>query len=256
MRIAVCMKSVPADFNKGLDKKAGGILRSPYNSTINPADIFALETAITIKNRYGGSISAITMGPEFAEKQLKEACALGADELFLICDRRAAGADTFATSAVLSAALKSYDLVLCGERSIDGETGQVPAEISARLELPFLNSVNRIVEFKDNTLICKTLDDNEQKEVALPLPAVLAISCGMEDIGHPLAPSLSGLRKVRTVSVRRLNLEDLKISVEQAGEKGSKTMVKQVTIPDWSRKCTMAQSLEIGLSLSMEVLNV
>ena len=138
MRMAVCMKQVPGDIGKSLSAD-GRIRRDASSSMMNPADVFSLETALMLKDQHTGQIDIFTMGTEAARTILKEGAALGADGLFLISDRDFAGADTYATAFVLAAALKktaAYDLIFCGRRTLDGETGQVPIQMAEMLGIP------------------------------------------------------------------------------------------------------------------------
>jgi len=256
LKIAVCMKYVPSDMSRDLDEESGGIRRTEENSTINQADLFALETALHIKKKLGGSVCVLTMGPEFAVNLLREACALGADEFILISDRKIAGSDSYATALILSAALKDgYDLILCGERTVDGETGQVPGEISARLERPFLCGVTRLEKLDEGELVCACLGNGTEDIYSLPLPAVLSISNGMTGIAHPLKPSLKGLRLARQMQYKLLDLAALGISPEQVGITGAPTRVIRTTAPDWTRQSRVIQGAAQGVLASLEVLN-
>jgi len=256
MKIAVCMKYVPADMSRGIDEQSGGIERTEDNSAINQADIFALETALYMKKKYGGSVSVFTMGPKFAENLLREACALGADELNLISDRRIAGSDSYATALILAAAVKEgFDLVLCGERTVDGETAQVPGEISARLDLPFVCGVTGIESMENGELVCVHLSDRGEDVLAVSLPAVLSISSGMSGIDHPLRPSPKGMRMAREMQARQLDLDSLGVKAEEVGIKGAPTQVAGTVVPDWTRQCQMAADLNEGVQHSLEVLH-
>lgn len=255
MKIAVCMKYVPDDMSRDIDEKSGGIKRTEENSTINQADIFALETALFMRKKHGGSITVYTMGPDFAANLLREACALGADELNLISDRKIAGSDSYCTAFVLAAALKDkFDIVLCGERSVDGETGQVPGALSAMLELPFVYGVIGIDKLSDGEIICRRLSDEGEDFVSLPLPAVMSISCGMTGVNHPMRPSLEGLRMARNMQHNILNLDLLGLDPAQVGLSGSPTRVAKTVVPDWSRQCRVFHNLEQGVRMSLEVL--
>lgn len=255
MKIAVCMKCVPADLTVGINNVTGGIDRSGANSRINQADVFALETAVKLKDSVGGTIDVYTMGPEFAELMLREALALGADEAVLICDRALAGADTYATAAVLSVAIgDDYDLILCGERTVDGETGQVPGQISGRKGYSFSSSIIK-AEIADSALVCHRLDEYGEDIIRLSLPAVAGISCGMSGVHHPLRPSLKNLRRAKDADIRVLNAADIGLPAGEIGAKGSPTLVQRVMVPDWSRNCTMTQNLNKGIQMSREIID-
>lgn len=255
MKIAVCMKCVPADLTVGINNLSGGIDRSGANSRINQADIFALETAVKLKGSADGKIDVYTMGPEFAELMLREALALGADDAVLICDRALAGADTYATAKVLAAAIgDDYDLILCGERTVDGETGQVPGQISGRKGYSFSSSIIK-AEILDGALICHRLDEYGEDTIRLPLPAVAGVSCGMSGVNHPLRPSLKNLRRAKEADIRVLKAADIGLPADEIGAKGSPTLVRRVTVPDWSRGCTMAENLDKGIQMTREIID-
>lgn len=254
MKIAVCMKYVPLDLTSSIDERSGGILRSAENSTINQADRFALEAALRLKARYKGSVSVYSMGPKFAVNLLREACALGADELFLISDKLLAGSDSYVTALVLAAALGNpYDLILCGERTVDGETGQVPGELSARLKLPFATGVTEILEFSPDAIECICLTDTKRKRLSVPLPAVLGISCGMGVSVQRMAPSLKRLRLARDAQPTLIDTRALGLPADQVGMAGSPSTVVRTFAPDWTRTCTVASDLTQGIKLSLEV---
>lgn len=255
MNIAVCMKCVPADLTVGINNSSGGIDRSGNNSSINQADIFALEAAIRLKQSLGGQVDVYSMGPEFAENMLREALALGADNATLICNRILAGSDTYVTSAVLSAAInKDYELILCGERTVDGETGQVPGQLSARKNWAFASGVTEI-RAETGAIICRRLDEYSEDSVRLPLPAVAGISCGMTGANHSFRPSLKGMKRAREAKIRRLDASDLGFTGNELGSVGSPTRVQRVTAPDWSRQCRIMGSLEQGIELSREMID-
>ena len=131
MKIAVCMKQVPATSQGDMDKKTGVMIRSGLQAIVNVYDLAALEAALRIKEQCGGVIHVFTMGPDKAEMVLREAFAMGADEGYLICDKAFAGADVLATSYTLTQAIKSvddYDMILCGRQTTDGDTAQVSGD--------------------------------------------------------------------------------------------------------------------------------
>lgn len=254
MNIAVCMKYVPADLSRGVDYKSAGIRRTPDNCAINQADMFALEAALRLKAQLAGKVRVFTMGPAFAENLLREACALGADELYLISDPALAGADSYATAAVLAAAVsKDNDLVLCGERTVDGETGQVPGELSARLDLPYASPVVEIIKASDTALVCRRLTGETDDIVQVPLPALLGISNGMKGAPRPVLPSLDGIRRAANMQYVHLGLDDLGMRACDTGAAGSPTRVEAVTVPDCTRRCVKVDDIGEALRLVEEV---
>ncbi|MBQ3568897.1 MAG: electron transfer flavoprotein subunit beta/FixA family protein [Anaerotignum sp.] len=249
MRMAVCMKQVPGDIGKSLSAD-GRICRDASSSIINPADVFALETALTLKEQYTGQVDIFTMGTEAARTILKEGAALGADGLFLISDQDFAGADTYATAFVLAAALRKtaiYDLIFCGRRTLDGETGQVSIQMAEMLGIPVVTNVVQL-ELRGEGVICKRLLEDGEEIVEAKLPALISVMEGMEGIDHPRLPSIFGMRNAAKRPVILLNREALGLKKEEVGSKGSYTEVKRSYFPDWQRKCVFC-GMEEGLEL-------
>ncbi|MBQ7103304.1 MAG: electron transfer flavoprotein subunit beta/FixA family protein [Anaerotignum sp.] len=249
MRMAVCMKQVPGDIGKSLSVD-GRICRNASSSIINPADVFSLETALTLKEQYTGQVDIFTMGTEAARTILKEGAALGADGLFLISDQDFAGADTYATAFVLAAALRKtaiYDLIFCGRRTLDGETGQVSIQMAEMLGIPVVTNVVQM-ELKGETVLCRRLLEDGEEIVEAKLPALISVMEGMEGIDHPRLPSIFGMRNAAKRPVILLNREALGLKKEEVGSKGSYTEVKRSYFPDWQRKCVFC-GMEEGLEL-------
>ena len=248
IRMAVCMKQVPGDIGSSLS--ADGRICRDASAMTNPADVFSLETALTLKEQYTGQADIFTMGTEAARTILKESAALGADGLFLVSDQDFAGADTYATAFVLAAALRKtadYDLIFCGRRSLDGETGQVPIQMAEMLEIPVVTNVVQI-GIKEGKAACRRLLEDGEETVVVTLPALISVMEGIEGIDHPRLPSVFGLRNAAKRPVILLNREALGLKKEEVGSKGSYTEVKRSYFPDWQRKCTfcdMAEGLEL-----------
>ena len=146
MNILVLIKEVPDMEKVRFDSERGVVDRSSAPAEINPFDESALQAALELKRKYGAHVTAMTMGPLRAEKTLQDAYARGADEGILLTDRAFGGSDTIATSKALSAAVAAgdYDLILCGEKSVDGDTAQVGAETAELLGIPHAYYVDSI----------------------------------------------------------------------------------------------------------------
>ena len=138
MKIIVCIKQVPNTTEIKIDPVTNTLKRDGVPSIINPDDKAAIEAALQLKEQCGAHVTVITMGPPQAEKALREALAMGADEAHLITDRVFGGSDTLATSTIIAAAVKKLgcDLVLCGRQAIDGDTAQVGPQIAEHLDIP------------------------------------------------------------------------------------------------------------------------
>lgn len=218
VHIIVCIKSVVRSAPHGVAR------RSPENSELNPFDRPALEAALQIKAIAGGTVTAMSMGPEVAGEALCEARAMGADRAVLVSDRSLAGSDTLVTSRVLAAAigqLSPYDLVLFGMRTADSDTGQVGAQTAALLQVPLISGVRATKKGPSKWEISRLMDDWQEQWQVDP-PAALTI--------HPraFAPrpvGLTGLAAAYEKNIELLGLSDLGLSEKQVGLDGSPTRV-------------------------------
>ena len=155
MHIVVPIKQVPETNAVKMDEKTGTMIREGVEAIVNPLDLYAIETAVRLREQYEGDVVAISMGPPKAEAALREAVAMGCDSAVLLSDKAFAGSDTWATSYVLAAAIRklnNYDLVICGERATDGDTGQVGPGIASSLDLPVATYVGKIEKIQQRLL--------------------------------------------------------------------------------------------------------
>ncbi|NQT45869.1 MAG: electron transfer flavoprotein subunit beta/FixA family protein, partial [Candidatus Omnitrophica bacterium] len=147
MDIIVCLKQVPDTTDVKINPETNTLIREGVKSVINPFDMYAIEEGIRLKERFGGKVIAVSMGPPQVEEALREAIAMGVDEAILISDRAFAGSDTWATSYTLSKAIDQigeFDLVLCGKQASDGDTAQVGPGISTHLDIPQATYIRKI----------------------------------------------------------------------------------------------------------------
>ena len=154
MNIIVCIKQVPDTSEIRIDPETNTLVREGVPSIINPFDMYAIEEALRIKEKFGGKVSVISMGPPQVEDALREAISLGADEAIQLCDRAFAGSDTLATSYILAKGIEKigeFDLIICGKQAIDGDTAQVGPGISVHLNIPQIAYVRKIEEVKEGT---------------------------------------------------------------------------------------------------------
>lgn len=234
MNILVLVKEVP-DMNKvKFDCEKGVVDRSSAESEINPFDINALQTAVNIKSQYGATVSVLTMGPPKAEKSLRDAYARGADEGILLTDRKFGGADTCATAMTLSAAVKylgNFDLIVCGEKSVDGDTAQVGAEVAEFLDIPHAYYVDKIIEIKNEHITVEIEEICGSKQIRkMKLPALIGVT---KNINFPKLPSVNRKLQSLVIDIKIISLEDLSlyISEESTGFKGSPTKVSKIEVP-------------------------
>lgn len=232
MNILVCLKQVPDSTQVEVDPITGVLKRNGVESKMNPYDLFALETALRIREKCGGRITALTMGPGQAAQILKEAYAMGADEGVLISDRKFGGADVLATSYTISQGIKksgSFDLILCGKQTTDGDTAQVGPEVAEWLHIPSLSNVSKIVELKTDSAVVE-MDLTHDLEVAdIKYPCLLAVD---KDIFMPRLPSYVKKQETKEREIRVITLEDLEDKEENHyGLNGSPTQVQRIFPP-------------------------
>lgn len=235
MNIVVLIKQVPGTDNVKLDPVTGVMIRSGKDTIINPLDENALEEAIRIKNTYPDvKVTAVSMGPESAVKALKEAVAMGADAGVLISGRAFAGSDTIATAKALAAIIKKLDpvdLVICGERATDGETGQTGAMIANYLDIPVQTYVSG-VEVKGDGVVVKRTVEGGFEQVEVPFPVLLTVN---KDINEPGFPTLNGKMRAKQIDISIWRPEELGLEKEEMGLNGSPTRVVKVFSPKLSR---------------------
>jgi len=214
------------------DSRTGTLKRELAEGMINPACKHALEAALLLKNKHGGSITALTMGPPMAEEILREAIAMGADKGVLICDDRLAGSDTLITSHALSQAIKQectdFDLILCGCYTSDSETAQVGPQLAEELDIPGVAYVDSLA-YNNGILQVKRTADNFQETMEIKLPGLVTISTRQH---FPRYAPLGGLQDAfEAEEIIYRNADDLGIDAESGGTKGSPTRILDVYSP-------------------------
>jgi electron transfer flavoprotein alpha/beta subunit len=237
MRIVVPIKQVPETRSVKMDEKTGTVIRDGVESIVNPLDLYSIEAALMLKERFGGETVAVTMGPPQAATALKEALAMGIDQAVLISDRAFAGSDTWATAYVLGEAIKTlgdYDLIICGERATDGDTGQVGPEMAAYLELPVATYVNGVNDCADGELTVTRLVEHGEEIVSMQLPGILTV---VKEVSDPRLPTLNGKIRARETELPQLSFDDLELDVKNLGLKGSPTRVVKIFRPKVAREC-------------------
>ncbi len=233
MNIIVCIKQVPGTQDVSVDPETGVLIRDGIDTKMNPFDLYAIETAMKIKEQTGGKITVITMGPPSAKVIIEEAYSLGADEGVLITDRKFAGADVLATSLTLSQGIKAirdFDLVLCGKQTTDGDTAQVGPAIAEYLGIPHVSWVLEMLDVNKKSITVKQDLGNHFGQSELTFPCLLTVE---KDIFQPRLPSylLKQESKGRKVDVVTLNqLPDTDES--KYGLSGSPTQVEKIFEPE------------------------
>jgi len=241
MNIIVCIKQVPDTTDVRIDPETNTLIRSGVVSIINPFDVYAIEEGIRLKEKFGGKVTIITMGPPQAEAALREAISLGADEGILISDRAFAGSDTWATSYTLSRAIHKigdYDVIISGKQAIDGDTAQVGPGISAHLDIPQITYVKKIEEIKDNNMRAERMTEEGFEIIEAPLPALITV---VKEINEPRLPSLKGKMRAKKAEIKKWEAKDLDVDPDLIGLNGSPTKVVKIFTPPRRKKGQMLE---------------
>jgi electron transfer flavoprotein beta subunit len=231
MNIIVCIKQVPDTNDVKIDPQTNTLVRQGVASCLNAFDAYAIEEAVRIKEKHGGKVTAITMGPPQAEQVLRGAVAVGADEGILLSDREFAGADTLATSYTLSRAIRkigAFDLILCGKQAVDGDTAQVGPGIAAQLDIPQVIFVKSIRELTPQKIVAERMTEDGFEVVEAPLPCLVSVVKG---INEPRMPSLRGVMTSKKAQIPVWTVKDVEVDPSRIGLKGSPTYVHKIFTP-------------------------
>jgi electron transfer flavoprotein alpha/beta subunit len=236
LNIIVCVKQVPQANDVRIDPETGVLIREGVPSITNPEDSNALEEALLLREEHGGNIVAITMGPPQAEEALRDALAMGADEAILLCDRAFAGADTLATSYTLGSAIRKlgyFDLILCGTKTLDGNTGQVGPQLAEFLDLPQITYARR-VEVQGEILRAERAFEEGYELIETRLPALVTVT---KAINQPRIPSIDQImQSYREKEVRVWSVANLGVDEHSVGLDGSATKMSRIYKPDFGKR--------------------
>lgn len=237
MHIVVCIKQVPDSAQIRVHPVTNTIMRQGVPAIVNPYDLFALEEALRLKDRFGGRVTVLCMGPPQAEEALRKCVSFGATDAVLVTDRAFAGADTLATSFALASAIRkigqeqAVDLVFTGKQTIDGDTAQVGPGVAKRLGLNLLTYVSRIVEV-DLDARRLTVERRAEGGVQLLQTALPALITMLEGTNEMRFASLDDMLRAGRFAVRKWNKDEAGIDdVSKIGLKGSPTIVSKVFGP-------------------------
>ena len=231
MHFVVCIKQVPDTMDVQIDPETNTLQREGVAAIINPFDMYAIEEALRLRERMGGSVTALTMGPPQAKSALREATAMGVDEAILVSDRAFIGSDTWATSYTLSMALRKighFDLILCGKQAADGDTAQVGPGIAAHLDLPQITYVRRINEISPGYIVAERMLEEGIEVLKGELPCVLTV---VKEINKPRMPSLKDIMTARKATITQWQAADIECDREKLGLNGSLTKVVKIFTP-------------------------
>ena len=231
MNIVVCLKQVPGTTDVKIDPETNTLVRQGIKNTMNPLDTYALEEGVRIKERCGGKVTVISMGPPQAEEMLREAISLGADEAILLSDKAFAGADTWATAYTLAVAINKlgqYDIIICGRQTLDGDTGQVGPELAEMLGIPFVAYVSQIEEIADGQVQVQRMVEEGHETIQTPVPALITV---VKEINVPRLPSLRGIARSESAVIPVWTVQELGVDPGRVGLSGSFTRVIKVFSP-------------------------
>jgi electron transfer flavoprotein beta subunit len=231
MRYVVCIKQVPETTDVKINPETNTLMREGVVSIINPFDMYAIEEALRMKTRLGGTVTVLTMGPPQADSALREAISMGADEAILVSDRAFAGSDTWATSYTLAMAIRKiadYTVIVCGKQASDGDTAQVGPGIAAHLDLPQITYVRKIDHQDGERIVAERLMENGIESIEAPLPCVLTV---VKEINEPRLPSLKGKMNAKKAVITTWKAADLLAEAKYLGLEGSPTKVVKIFTP-------------------------
>ncbi len=225
MNIIVCVKQVPDTNEVKIDPVKGTLIREGVPSILNPDDANALEEALKIKDKDPSTkITVLTMGPNQAITMLKECLAMGADDAILLSDRAFAGADTWATSNTLAAAIRkigNYDIIFAGRQAIDGDTAQVGPQIAERLHIPQVTYVQAFELKGDEIIVQRQLEDGYEL-ISVKAPVLLT---AVKELNEPRYMTIAGIMGAYEKGTTIWTLNDLDVSEAEVGLKASPTQV-------------------------------
>ncbi|MFR6016189.1 MAG: electron transfer flavoprotein subunit beta/FixA family protein [Paraclostridium sordellii] len=232
MEILVCIKQVPGTSEVEVDEKTGVLKRDGVDSKMNPYDLYALETALKIKEENGAKVKVLSMGPPQAKQIIQEAFMMGADEGALVSDRKFAGADVLATSYTISQGIRKFgdtDLIICGKQTTDGDTAQVGPEIAEFLNIPHVTNVTKLIETKEKSIVVEVDMPNTREICEVEFPCLITVE---KEIFQPRLPSFRLKLETKDKEIPMISLKDFEDKDEKHyGLNGSPTQVIKIFPP-------------------------
>ena len=233
MKILVCIKQVPGSNNVDVDPVTGVLKRSGVQSKMNPYDLYAVEMALSMAQQYGGTVQTITMGPPQAKAVIEEAICMGAECGTVLSDRKFAGADVLATAYTISQGIEklgTFDLILCGKQTTDGDTAQVGAEVAEYLHLPNISNVLSVEEVRDGKITLTAALGNKVIRETIAMPCLLSVE---SDINSPRLPSYKIKKTLTPEKVSFISFADFgDQDSNHYGLRGSATQVERIFPPE------------------------
>ncbi|OHE58343.1 MAG: electron transfer flavoprotein subunit beta [Thermodesulfovibrio sp. RBG_19FT_COMBO_42_12] len=230
MKIIVCIKQVPDTSEVKINPETGTLIREGVPSIINPYDMHAIEAGLQMREKVGGTVTVLTMGPPQADSALRDAISMGADDAVLLSDRAFAGSDTWATSYTLSKAIEKLgaDIIICGKQAIDGDTAQVGPEVAEFLNIPHISYIRKMEDITQSSIRVQRLMDEGYDVVESTLPVLLTV---VKELNEPRFPSLRGKMAAKKAEIKKWGSSDIQADESSIGLKGSPTRVKNIFAP-------------------------
>ncbi|GHU72494.1 electron transfer flavoprotein subunit beta [Clostridia bacterium] len=232
MKIVVCVKQVPGTSDAKIDPETKRIVREGIKSILNPFDLYAVEEAVLLRDKFGGEVIALSMGPERASNVIREAISIGADRGVLLSDRAFGGSDTWATSYALARAIDTIggvDLVICGKQAVDGDTAQVGPGIAAHLGFRQATYVVGVRDVTPAGITVQRMNEDGYDVCEAAFPAVLTVVKG---INTPRVPTLRGVLAARAAEVPIWKPGDISADLSKIGLDASPTRVVKTAPPE------------------------
>ena len=232
LNIVICIKQVPETTEVEFDKETGRLKRDGVAAVINPFDEYAIETGLRLKEKHGGRVKVISMGPPAAEQALRDAIAMGCDEGFLVTDRVFGGADTWATSLTLAKSIQTtgpHDIIICGLKTTDGDTGQTGPEMAEHMGEPCISYVSAIIDVKDRKVTLKRNLDDGVETLEAPMPLIITVG---KDVGQPRLATLRGRLAAKKAVIKPITNKELGMNPKELGLDGSYTRVTKIFTPE------------------------
>jgi len=231
MKIVVCIKQVPDTNDVKIDPKTNTLMREGVAAVVNPFDMYAIEEALRLRDRVGGTVIALSMGPPQAENALREAISMGVNEGILLSDRAFAGSDTWATSYTLAQAIRKIgdaDLILFGKQASDGDTAQVGPGVATHLDIPQITYVRKVDEIGDGKIVAERMLEEGYETIRASLPCALTV---VKEIAEPRLPSLKGKIAAKKAEITVWKASDIDADPAKCGLNGSPTKVARIFTP-------------------------
>ena len=233
MNILVCVKQVPGSTNVEVDPVTGVLKRDGLAGKMNPYDLYGIEMAMSLCEKYGGEVQTITMGPPQSKAVIVESICMGAKCGTVLSDRKFAGADVLATAYTLSQGIRKsgeFDIIVCGKQTTDGDTAQVGAEVAEYLGIPHVANVLSVDKIENGKAFLTVSLDNAIVRESVKLPCVL---CAESDINSPRLPSYKVKKTVTDDMVKFVSFADFEDqNANHYGLNGSATQVERIFPPE------------------------